>query len=693
MANPYIWATGAKLTLCKVAWDDNYRDVVRFDDAQAQEDYFSGLASDSVVIEHMSYLKPNEPITINLPFNSAYQYNYCVVENPVMADIPGEGEPRKFYYFIEGASMVAPNTTALNVALDCFQTYLFDFEFGRCFVERGHYPFAKAAWMVENRIDTSGGNYHAADVLQRYCTAPEGLDVGSEYINGYTHFIDLSEKYWAIIIQSNVDLAADWGTLANPNLKTADGQMTDGIASGCNVYAIDSWNYKNFMGKVRECPWVAKGIVSITAFPKTILTSGPEVKLGGMTAHFLGDTPDEGIYYTDNMEWLRRMRFAIPVNMDVTSGGKYRHCVKLATSPYSLIQMENFSGGTCELKPELMYDNTLNIKQMACAAPPYIRVGFYPRAYGMYEYGDSMIEGSEYTYHTMDFEGENYKAKTGHVTRGAWVDAAIWFDSFPTMSIVNDEYASYMASTAHSRQFQQQSAGWTLSKSQANNALALNQNQQQLATNQQNQNISNVATVANGALSAIGSLASGNVGGAIAGAAGTGINLAASNMQFQNNQALSAQFAQQNYEMGQWAAQGDYQQSINGILATVQDAQLTQPSVSGQAGGSGFNLSNGLMGFRIIFKTMQPKATRSVGDYFLRYGYAFGEFIQPPKDLKCMTNFSYWKMKETYLICSNADEGVKNVIRGIFEKGVTVWNDPNKIGNIGLGDNDPVEID
>jgi hypothetical protein len=52
-----------------------------------------------------------------------------------------------------------------------------------------------------------------------------------------------------------------------------------------------------------------------------------------------------------------------------------------------------------------------------------------------------------------------------------------------------------------------------------------------------------------------------------------------------------------------------------------------------------------------------------------------------------MTRFTYWKLRETYITAAQCPETFKQAIRGIFEKGVTVWNNPADIGNIDIADN------
>jgi len=491
---------------------------------------------------------------------------------------------------------------------------------------------------------------------------------------------DLSAKKWAVTIQSNTDLASDWGTRDNPSLKTADGQMTDGLASGCNVYAIESWNYLDFMKKVRDAPWVAKGIVSISAFPKTVLTDGPSVSLNGIDAHFLGDTPDEGVYFTSEepiLEQLGRL-----TNAD------FKFVDKLKCFPYAVIEIVNYQGNSLLLKPEMVNDKKLTLKQMACAAPPYQKIAFFPAHYGE-AVGDSGY--GKAGYYTMDYTHGQYSEKTHEVNYGYWLDAAIWFQDFPQMSIVNDEYVNYLASTTNRRQFSYNAAGWAQQKSLAGNQLTYDQAQQQLANNQANQDISNIQQGINMGLSALSSGMAGNPAGVVMGVAGGATNLVASNLQFQNNQQLAGQFADQNKNLSDWSAKGDYQNAIAGIDATVQDAALTQPSQSGQMAGDGFNLSNGMMIVQIRYKTITTQMQEIVGNYFLKYGYAIRQYLVPQKDFMCMEKYTYWKMLDTSIICSTADEGVKNAIRGIFEKGVTVWRNPGDIGRTYGADNAPIQ--
>ena len=152
---------------------------------------------------------------------------------------------------------------------------------------------------------------------------------------------------------------------------------------------------------------------------------------------------------------------------------------------------------------------------------------------------------------------------------------------------------------------------------------------------------------------------------------------------------LSGIISHANYGLAAYAAQGDYRNAIAGINAQVQQMQLTPPTTSGALGGDMFNLSNGIMGVLVRFKTCAPSALAAAGEYMLRYGYFVQRFLTPPASLMCMSHFTFWQMQECY-IRGTLPEQYRMTIKGMFEKGVTVWAAPNDIGVLDWTDNDPL---
>ena len=158
-----------------------------------------------------------------------------------------------------------------------------------------------------------------------------------------------------------------------------------------------------------------------------------------------------------------------------------------------------------------------------------------------------------------------------------------------------------------------------------------------------------------------------------------------------NNRSTMTNIAAKNLEVARIASKGDYANDIAGINARVQDTKMLQPSTSGQMGGEAFNLVMFKWGVFFRVKTLQAAVRNAIGEYWLRYGYAINRFHVMPASFKVMTKFTYWKLKETYLTSGACPELHKAAIRGIFEKGVTVWTSPTDIGTIDIADNEPLD--
>ena len=137
-------------------------------------------------------------------------------------------------------------------------------------------------------------------------------------------------------------------------------------------------------------------------------------------------------------------------------------------------------------------------------------------------------------------------------------------------------------------------------------------------------------------------------------------------------------------------ASGDYTNAIAGINAKVQDTALMSPSVSGQMSGDVLLYVTNRYRLWRRFRQIMPAAMRDIGEFWLRYGYYVQRFLRPPSSWQCMEHFTFWKMHELYIRSSSCPEEFKMTIKGIFEKGVTVWNNPDDIGMIDYGDNEPL---
>lgn len=696
---PNTWPVGTEVTLMQVPWDANYRDIVIWDDVQQRNTYLDAqaLSGTGWRSKRFSYCRPNEPISVPVPYSAAYKYNYVVVQNP-MQPVDGEEQPLKLCYFILSTEYVAPGTTQLTLQLDVIQTYQFGVCLGNMFVERGHMGVSNAVF--KNGVQNLQGQY-----LRKYLNVPEGLDVGDSYVMANHEWYPLTDAstfdIGKIIIISSADLAADPGTIDNPNLNVADGQNADGIPSGCNVYSMTLSTFKAVLNAMKEKSWVAQCIQSVSTFPARLLSAGTDVQLfgnSGITMQFLGET--------DTLE--------LPLKTYATTGNIYQQLsngvpdgyhdlYKAYTYPYSVIELTAYNGNSVFVKPELVYGNTLALTVIGCAVAPFARVGVFPTNYGQAFEGGQPVNYNQYTWH--GFDGSDH---TGVIPSGDFLDSCLWLADFPQFSIVNSNYITYLASTAHTRAYRYESAGWQNAKSNAASDLAYTQAMNQTALNEANrydQGPIGAPQIANYAGQAMGAIESGlnRLTGqpavssnevTLAGAANYLAQRQTGNLAFNATQDLSRQVAGQNLDYAKYAARGDYANQIAAINATVQDAALQAPSTVGQMGGQGFMWKNGLVGFAVNYKTAGGAAMRTVCDFWARYGYKIQRFYNfgnaKMTALKIMNHFSYWKVSESYITCAKANEAEKDAIRGVLEKGVTVWGTPSEIGNIAPVANAPL---
>lgn len=699
---PNTWPVGTEVVLMQVPWQSNYRDIVIWDNIEQRNEYMSSNWGNAKrwTSKKFQYLKPGDPIRVPVPYSACYRYNYLWVQNP-MQPVEGEEQPLRLCYFITGVTYISPATTELTLQLDLIQTYQFGMTLGNMFVERGHMAVSNSRFNIS--LDKLDGQW-----VHDYLTVPEGMDVGSQYTMANHEWYPLTEpdtnELGKVIITSTANLAADPGTIDSPSLNVADGQTADGIPSACNVYSMSQDTFKSVMLELKDKSWVAQCIISVTTYPSRLLSEGPEVKLFGKgpTIHFLGttDTFDAGVgRYAESGNIFQQLSAGIPTG--------YHDFFKAYSYPYSVIELTAYNGNSVFLKPELVNGNKLALYVMGCAVAPFARTGVFVRNYNNNIY-DSVPENQ---YEWVGFDGQTH---TGIIPGGDFLDSMLWIADFPQFSIVNSSYLTYMASTAHTRQYQYQSAGWNQAKSIAGaqvsyeNAMA-SANTQQANYDASLQGLAN--QVAQQAInspiyeSSDGSITTPSIGSIVnpllqstVFSGWSGLNQIASNLtgatQVGNNVGLAQQVAGNNLDYANYAAQGDYANQIAAINATVQDAALQPPSTAGQMGGQGFMWKNGLVGFAINYKTACGGALTSICQYWAKYGYKINRFYnfknQSVKAMRVMSHWSYWKVSEAYLECVNANEAERDAIRGILEKGVTVWHDPEDIGAVDVLDNKPL---
>lgn len=681
------WTPGTAVTLCNVPWDMGYRNVVWY---KSDEACFRDIIADgrNIEITAMTYCAHGRPVRIPTSFTDASKYNYCVVRN----GREGGARPKMYFYFITSVEYVAPGTTQITLQLDVWQTWVRTVKMGRCYIERSHFVEA---------CQPAGDGGEALDYMRRRLTVAEGLDMGSDYVTRDFMRKPLADPLGGdpapvVVVCATTNLTAAYGTVDKPELKTATGSTAEMLPNGCEIWAVKMKDFSPMVTHLKDYPWVSQGIISITMVPESaifkhvFLSQNPQKLNGGagpacLYSMNVNSGEEEHVrvdidFAGDVVHWIRS-----------TIPERYRRFMKFACYPYAAIELTTYTATPIVLKPELFGSPALRVTQLSHAVPPNPRIMFFPMAYG------------------------DRKTQWGNFDddAGEYLDMAVGISNLPTFSVLNNGYLSYMASSAHSIAYQYQAADWSQSKAQmaaqtaysiagnniASSAAITNQNNENMGRQQHVRNIQNAA---NTGLGMVGSLAGGNILGAVTQGVSGYVNYEAGNaltqLSQQNASAINAiqmragnQNRDLNLELANATRRGDYQSAIAGINAKTQDARLIQPTTSGQVGGEAFVLAADQWKLVAKIKTIPDGAMRVIGEYWLRYGQAANVFARLPVDFLCMTHFTYWKCLEVTCTSQSCPESFRATLCGILEQGVTVWRNKAHIGNMDYGENRPLK--
>ena len=139
------------LKLLKLDLEIDEKNQLTFSNLLAQTTYFEGLTG--LEEDDFTYQRKDSIIRFPAHIDSILDYNYCMYKNENYGN-------KWFYAYIDEMRYINDGMTEIRIKTDVFQTWQFDFEFKRSFVEREHV---------------------SDDTIGRH-TIPEGLETG-EYIS------------------------------------------------------------------------------------------------------------------------------------------------------------------------------------------------------------------------------------------------------------------------------------------------------------------------------------------------------------------------------------------------------------------------------------------------------------------------------------------------------------------------------
>ena len=164
------------LYLCKTKLENDYKNQLTWNNINTQNEYFNGTVQNT--FNEYTYMKKDSTITVGANIDDIIDCNYLFYINNGFTS-------KRYYCFITGMTYVNENTTRITIETDCFQTWYFELQYNRCFVEREH---------VNN--DTTGLH-----------TIPEGLETGDYVTNSLVKNTSLNAS--KVILGVTVDYYFD----------------------------------------------------------------------------------------------------------------------------------------------------------------------------------------------------------------------------------------------------------------------------------------------------------------------------------------------------------------------------------------------------------------------------------------------------------------------------------------------------
>lgn len=448
-----------RLKMCNVPWCGDYENTVKFADDSARDAWFDALDGDVINLETMFNVKPDGSAKVPVPVTSAQGYNYLVADLPRMTsdsqplEYADGARKQRFFYFIQDAQQLSPNTTRLVLALDVWTTYINDMQFDYVLLERGHAPVAatNVADYLGNPRDNS-----------TYLLTADVNTGGEPYIERARAVKNYSAEGQRACIVTSCDLPGNLGNAGAPLVPVVSEELVSGVLAA-RVYSVAIGDLVGFLRAVeKNAPWVKQTIQGIFFAPTDLIIQYWDFDIWGFNVSVLGASQ-------------RIDKFLKPVASDFHYPARAAKFAKLYTYPYAAIRVSDETGASSIVRVEDLGDTGIEVASALNLVMPYITID--ARLLG--------IAGATDTLTFQTAEGRSYSYG------GAWGDyLKRW--NVPIMTVTQSAASRADYSTVYERAHAKLAADNALASSLASNATA-NTNANNSAQNTVDVNAINVA--------------------------------------------------------------------------------------------------------------------------------------------------------------------------------------------------------
>ena len=300
--------------------DASYVHSLYFASASNQSSYFMGLTKYN--LNHYTYQRYDKGVLrVQILADNLYDINYMMFRNTAFGS-------KWFYAFVDKVEYINDITTAIYYHIDEIQTWLFDWNFAECFVERMHTP-----------TDEIGDNI-----------IPEPVEVGEYIYNNYERINYLetargtNTSPYIMVGIAKVDDNAQYIT---------DGNIYDGVYGALTLYAFTSDNNGKAGADFLISYYSNKDpdtVVTVYMIPHDALWIGAPVNSSDGGGNIENITPlnanDMGASTTINLG-----------NAGTSIDGYTPKNKKLFTYPFNFENVVNGEGGNLALRYEFFNNN------------------------------------------------------------------------------------------------------------------------------------------------------------------------------------------------------------------------------------------------------------------------------------------------------------------------------------------------
>lgn len=429
----------ARLKMCNVPWCGQYDDVVKFDDDAARDAWFDALEGEVVNLETMFNVKPDGASKVPVPVTSAQGYNYLVVDLPRMTSDArplayAEGDrKRRYFYFIQDARQLSPNSTRLILTPDVWTTYVNEMRFDYVLLERGHAPVAASS--VSDYLANPREN-------SAYLLSDDVNTGGEPFVETARAVKNYSAETQRACIATYADLQGDLGTAAAPKVPAISEPDVSGVLAP-RVYSVAVGDLQPFLRALEsDAPWMKSTVLGVFFAPSDLLTQSAPFELWNVSVTVL-----------DAVQKIET--FMQPGVADFGYPAQAAGFAKLYTYPYAAIRIGDERGRTSTVRIEDLGANGIRLASAVNLVMPYISID--ARLLGIAGATDSL------TFQTIEGRTYSYGGAWGEYLR-SW--------NLPVMQVSQSASSRAAYTTVYDRAHARLAADNALASSLASNATA-----------------------------------------------------------------------------------------------------------------------------------------------------------------------------------------------------------------------------